>query len=69
MHAGFQFAIDMVVDSVIAAVAVEFSETGARQVVVSGHSLGGALATLLGHRIATDPGFDFTSVSVVSFGA
>jgi len=67
VHAGFQETFERTADSLLAGVLAGLNSTGVKKVVVTGHSLGAALATMTGAMIkdAVDPSVD---VSVTGFG-
>ncbi|KAJ7886884.1 alpha/beta-hydrolase [Mycena olivaceomarginata] len=67
VHDGFQKTFERTADSLLAGVMSGLKSTGVKKVVVTGHSLGAALATMTGAMIkdAVDPSVD---VSVTGFG-
>ncbi|KAF8183240.1 alpha/beta-hydrolase [Mycena galopus ATCC 62051] len=67
VHSGFQATFERTADSLLAGVMAGLASTGVKKVVVTGHSLGAALATMTGSLIknAVDPSVD---VSVTGFG-
>lgn len=56
VHSGFKAATRMIKEQVLANVADLVLTTGRKRIIVSGHSLGGAIATLLGLEIARTVG-------------
>jgi len=67
VHDGFQQTFERTADGLLAGVMSGLASTGVKKVVVTGHSLGAALATMTGAMIkgAVDPSVD---VSVTGFG-
>ncbi|KAF8209142.1 alpha/beta-hydrolase [Mycena galopus ATCC 62051] len=67
VHSGFQSTFERTADGLLAGVQLQLSATGVKKVVVTGHSLGAALATMTGAMIkgAVDPSVD---VVVTTFG-
>ncbi|KAJ6452640.1 alpha/beta-hydrolase [Mycena sanguinolenta] len=67
VHSGFQATFERTADGLLAGVMSGLASTGVKKVLVTGHSLGAALATMTGAMIkdAVDPSVD---VSVVGFG-
>ncbi|KAJ7108990.1 alpha/beta-hydrolase [Mycena crocata] len=67
VHDGFQQTFERTADGLLAGVMAGLAATGVKKVVVTGHSLGAALATMTGAMIkdAVDPSVD---VSVTGFG-
>ncbi|KAJ7205859.1 alpha/beta-hydrolase [Mycena haematopus] len=67
VHSGFQETFERTADSLLAGVMSGLASTGVKKVVVTGHSLGAALATMTGAMIkdAVDSSVD---VSVTGFG-
>ncbi|KAJ7698320.1 alpha/beta-hydrolase [Mycena rosella] len=67
VHDGFQQTFERTADGLLAGVMAGIASTGATKVVVTGHSLGAALATMTGAMIkdAVDPS---VAVSVTGFG-
>ncbi|KAF7332861.1 Lipase-3 domain-containing protein [Mycena venus] len=67
VHDGFQKTFERTADSLLAGVMSGLASTGVKKVVVTGHSLGAALATMTGAMIkdAVDPSVD---VTVTGFG-
>ncbi|KAJ7850042.1 alpha/beta-hydrolase [Mycena olivaceomarginata] len=67
VHSGFQETFERTADGLLDGVLKGLASTGAKKVVVTGHSLGAAVATMTGAFIKTkvDPS---VSVSVTGFG-
>jgi len=67
VHDGFQQTFERTADGLLSGVLAGLDSTGVKKVLVTGHSLGAALATMTGAMIkdAVDPSVD---VSVVGFG-
>jgi len=67
VHSGFQETFERTADGLLAGVMKGLADTGVKKVVVTGHSLGAAVATMTGAFIKTsvDPSI---SVSVNGFG-
>tara|TARA_R110002096_G_scaffold206192_10_gene392413 strand:+ start:35333 stop:36256 length:924 start_codon:yes stop_codon:yes gene_type:complete len=66
IHTGFWRALNQIWDAVIIPL-MALSKSSGKKIVISGHSLGGAIATLVAARIATK--FDRESiVSIYTFG-
>ncbi|KAJ7106652.1 alpha/beta-hydrolase [Mycena epipterygia] len=67
VHSGFQQTFERTADSLLAGVKAQLASTGVSKVVVTGHSLGAALATMTGAMIkdAVDPS---VNVVVTTFG-
>ncbi|KAJ6617613.1 alpha/beta-hydrolase [Mycena sp. CBHHK59/15] len=67
VHSGFQETFERTADGLLAGVMAGLASTGVNKVVVTGHSLGAALATMTGAMIkaAVDPSVD---VTVTTFG-
>ncbi|KAJ7018464.1 alpha/beta-hydrolase [Mycena alexandri] len=67
VHDGFQQTFQRTADGLLAGVKANLASTGIKKVVVTGHSLGGALATMTGAMIkaAVDPS---VQVVVTTFG-
>ncbi|KAF7337362.1 Lipase-3 domain-containing protein [Mycena sanguinolenta] len=67
VHSGFQETFERTADGLLAGVMSGLASTGVKKVLVTGHSLGAALATMTGAMIkdAVDPSVE---VSVVGFG-
>jgi hypothetical protein len=67
VHSGFQQTFQRTADGLLAGVQAGLASTGVNKVVVTGHSLGAALATMTGAMIkgAVDPSVD---VVVTTFG-
>ncbi|KAJ7458560.1 alpha/beta-hydrolase [Mycena latifolia] len=67
VHDGFQKTFERTADSLLAGVQAGLASTGVKKVVVTGHSLGAALATMTGAMLkdALDPS---VAVSVTGFG-
>ncbi|KAJ6506090.1 alpha/beta-hydrolase [Mycena vulgaris] len=67
VHDGFQQTFERTADGLLAGVMAGLASTGVKKVVVTGHSLGAALATMTGALIkdAVDPSVE---VSVTGFG-
>ncbi|KAJ6609795.1 alpha/beta-hydrolase [Mycena sp. CBHHK59/15] len=67
VHSGFQKTFERTADGLLAGVMAEMASTGVSKVVVTGHSLGAALATMTGAMIkaAVDPSVE---VTVTTFG-
>ncbi|KAJ7719310.1 alpha/beta-hydrolase [Mycena metata] len=67
VHSGFQETFERTADSLLAGVMSGLASTGAKKVLVTGHSLGAALATMTGALIkgAVDSSVD---VTVTGFG-
>ncbi|KAJ6528913.1 alpha/beta-hydrolase [Mycena capillaripes] len=67
VHDGFQKTFERTADSLLAGVMAGLQSTGVKKIVVTGHSLGAALATMTGAMIkdAVDSSVD---VSVTGFG-
>ncbi|KAK7053536.1 lipase-3 domain-containing protein [Favolaschia claudopus] len=67
VHDGFQKTFERTADGLLAGVMAGLTSTGVKKVVVTGHSLGAALATMTGAMIknAVDPS---VKVSVTGFG-
>ncbi|KAJ6459968.1 alpha/beta-hydrolase [Mycena sanguinolenta] len=67
VHDGFQSTFERTADGLLAGVQAQLQATGVKKVVVTGHSLGAALATMTGAMIkgAVDPSVD---VVVTTFG-
>ncbi|KAJ6493900.1 alpha/beta-hydrolase [Mycena vitilis] len=67
VHAGFQDTFERTADSLLAGVLAGLKSTGVKKVLVTGHSLGAAIATMTGAMLkdAVDPSVD---VTVTGFG-
>ncbi|KAJ7777291.1 alpha/beta-hydrolase [Mycena metata] len=67
VHSGFQQTFERTADGLLAGVSKGLSDTGAKKVAVSGHSLGAAVATMTGAFLkqSVDPSVD---VSLAVFG-
>ncbi|KAJ7132176.1 alpha/beta-hydrolase [Mycena epipterygia] len=67
VHSGFQQTFERTADGLLAGVMKGLADTGVKKVVVTGHSLGAAIATMTGAMIknAVDPSVE---VSVSGFG-
>ncbi|KAJ7868689.1 alpha/beta-hydrolase [Mycena leptocephala] len=67
VHSGFQSTFQRTADGLLAGVQTQLQSTGVKKVVVTGHSLGAALATMTGAMIksAVDPSVE---VVVTTFG-
>ncbi|KAJ7157706.1 alpha/beta-hydrolase [Mycena crocata] len=67
VHSGFQDTFQRTADGLLAGVKAQLASTGVKKVVVTGHSLGAAVATMTGAMIkgAVDPSVD---VAVTTFG-
>ncbi|KAJ7473546.1 alpha/beta-hydrolase [Mycena latifolia] len=67
VHSGFQATFERTADGLLAGVQAGLASTGVNKVVVTGHSLGAALATMTGAMIksAVDPS---VNVVVTTFG-
>ncbi|KAJ6469739.1 alpha/beta-hydrolase [Mycena vitilis] len=67
VHNGFQDTFERTADGLLAGVMKGLADTGAKKVVVTGHSLGAAVATMTGAfiKLSVDPSI---SVTVTGFG-
>ncbi|KAJ7708690.1 alpha/beta-hydrolase [Mycena rosella] len=67
VHSGFQETFERTADGLLAGVMKGLADTGAKKVVVTGHSLGAAVATMTGALIkkSVDPSVE---VTVTGFG-